>query len=174
MVATTGAQLLPEIAIKTLCHDLLPKTYILTPNIPEANLILKEAGEDPVDIQDVDGLKRLAAAVHKLGPKYVLIKGGHVPLTTDYKVVKSNEDKAIVANVLLGEDVDEVVESRYRDSRNTHGTGCSLACMCATIQEFSVDLLILQQPQSHATLHKAQISRPLFEPLVATSMQVSG
>ena len=103
MVATSGAQLLPEDAVKTLCNDLLPQTYILTPNIPEANLILKEAGHTPFDIQDLGDLQKLAAALHKLGVKYVLLKGGHVPLTSEYKVASSEDDKKIVANVLHGE-----------------------------------------------------------------------
>ena len=128
MVATTGAKLLPENAVKTMCEELLPETFILTPNIPEANLILKEAGHETIDIQDLDGLKELAAAVQKLGPKYVLIKGGHVPLTSNYRVARSDGEKRIVANVLQGKDVTEVIESGYQKSRNTHGTGCSLAC----------------------------------------------
>lgn len=128
MVATSGAQLLPENAVKTLCEKLLPETFIVTPNIPEANLILKEAGLPPVEINDLDGMKQLAAAVHKLGPKYVLVKGGHLPLTSQHKVATSDDEKKTVVNVLSGDDVDEVVELPYQKSKNTHGTGCSLAC----------------------------------------------
>jgi hydroxymethylpyrimidine/phosphomethylpyrimidine kinase len=134
MVATTGAVLLPESAVKTLCKDLLPKTYLLTPNIPEANLILQEAGQKAVDVKVLDGLKELAIALQSLGPEYVLVKGGHLPLTSDYKVAKSGADKKIVVNVLwgndskTGEEVMEVIETPYQESRNTHGTGDSLAC----------------------------------------------
>lgn len=128
MVATSGAQLLPEKAVKVLCDRLLPVTFLLTPNIPEANLILKEAGEAPVGVNDKEGLKRLAAAVRRLGPKYVLLKGGHLPLTADGRLSKSAEDKKVVANVLTGPDFDEVIELPYQESRNTHGTGCTLAC----------------------------------------------
>lgn len=133
MVATTGAVLLPESAVKTLCDELLRRTYILTPNIPEANLILREAGEQAIVIQDLSGFKKLASALQALGPKFVLLKGGHLPLTSDYKVAQSHEDKKIVVNVLLGSDrqtgqqVLEVIESPYQSSRNTHGTGDSLA-----------------------------------------------
>ena len=128
MVATTGAQLLPETAVKRLCDELLPVTFILTPNIPEANLLVKEAGREPVVVQDLQGLKKLAVAVHSLGVQYVLIKGGHLPLTSDHLVAKTDQDKKLVANVLYGKDVDEAIESPYRNSRNTHGTGCTLAC----------------------------------------------
>jgi hydroxymethylpyrimidine/phosphomethylpyrimidine kinase len=135
MVATTGAVLLPESAVKTLCDELLPKTYILTPNIPEANLILREAGQKTIDVQDVEGLKKLAAALQDLGPEYVLLKGGHMPLTADYMVARSDADKKLVVNILLGndrktgEDVLEIIELPYQNSKNTHGTGDSLACM---------------------------------------------
>lgn len=128
MVATTGARLLPENAVKSLCNDLLKETFILTPNIPEANLILKEAGQAAVDVNDLSGLKKLAGAILRLGPKYVLIKGGHIPLTSDHNVAKSDQERKVVANVLVGEGVAEVIESPYQNSRNTHGTGCSLAC----------------------------------------------
>lgn len=131
MVATTGAQLLPEVAVKTLCQELLPQTFLLTPNIPEAKLILKESGHASVDAQDLDGLKKLAASVHELGVKYVLLKGGHIPLTSDHKVAKSDAEKQILVNVLLGDGVCEVIESPYQNSKNTHGTGCSLASAIA-------------------------------------------
>lgn len=127
MVATTGAQLLPDTAVKALCNDLLPTTFLLTPNIPEANLILEEAGGVPIDVHTVNDLKRLANAVHALGPKYVLVKGGHVPMSPSVETSGIAAEK-VIANVLLGEDLSEVIECPYRESRNTHGTGCSLAC----------------------------------------------
>lgn len=129
MVATTGAVLLPENAVKTLVKELLPKTYLLTPNIPEANLILREAGKPPMNVHHIHGLKLVASAIQSFGPKYVLLKGGHLPLTKDYRVAKSDAEKAIVVNVLVGEDEWEIIEAPYQNSRNTHGTGDSLACM---------------------------------------------
>jgi hydroxymethylpyrimidine kinase/phosphomethylpyrimidine kinase len=128
MVATSGAQLLPKSAVKTLCSELLPLTYLVTPNIPEANLMLQEAGQPAIDIADLSGLKSLARAVHKLGPKYVLVKGGHLPLNASRQVAKEDDSRQIIANVLYGDGVDEVVELPYQKSKNTHGTGCTLAC----------------------------------------------
>lgn len=133
MVATSGAQLLPEKAVKVLCDKLLPVTFLLTPNIPEANLIIKEAGEEPVEVKDKEGLKRLAAAVQKLGPRYVLLKGGHLPLTADGRLATSARDRKVVANVLTGPDFNEVIELPYQESRNTHGTGCTLACKTTAV-----------------------------------------
>ncbi|KAF2487850.1 Phosphomethylpyrimidine kinase-domain-containing protein [Neohortaea acidophila] len=131
MVATTGAKLLPDAAVKTLCNDLLPETYILTPNIPEAKLILQESGREQSEIRNVDDLIDLARAIHRLGVKYVLLKGGHIPLTAKYEIAALDEQKEIVVNVLVGEDVCEVFDLSYRKSKNTHGTGCSLASAIA-------------------------------------------
>ena len=131
MVATSGAKLMPENAIKTLSDKLLPETYLVTPNIPEAQLIVQESGGHPVEVNDLEGMKQLAAAVRKLGSKYVLLKGGHLPLTAEHKVARSDSEKKLVVNVLVGDDVDEVVELAYQASVNTHGTGCTLACKSA-------------------------------------------
>jgi hydroxymethylpyrimidine/phosphomethylpyrimidine kinase len=129
MVSTSGSQLLAEAATKTLIHELLPVAYLVTPNIPEANLIMREAGKPESDVRDLDGLKQLAAAILEMGPEYVLLKGGHLPLTKTDKVAQSDEEKEIVANVLVGRDgAVEVVKVPFQSSKNTHGTGCSLAC----------------------------------------------
>ncbi len=128
MVATTGAQLLPDATVKTLCTDLLPVTYLLTPNIPEADLILRESGHEPPRIHSLEDLKTLAKDIARLGPKYVLVKGGHLPLSTSYKTASAEDDQRIVANILVGKDICEIIELPYRKSKNTHGTGCSLAC----------------------------------------------
>jgi len=128
MVATSGARLLPEDAVKMLCERLLPNTFLVTPNIPEARLMLEKTGRPAISVHDLDGLKQMARAVHELGSKYVLLKGGHLPLNADRKVVGSEDQKSLVANVLYGDDVNEVFELEYQHSRNTHGTGCTLAC----------------------------------------------
>lgn len=67
--------------------------------------------------------------MHELGPKYVLLKGGHLPFTKENKASSSDADRHKVVDVLVGENESMIVESDYIESRNTHGTGCSLACM---------------------------------------------
>jgi len=137
MVATTGARLLPHEAIKTLISELLPLTTVLTPNLPEAQLLAKEAGQPFKQVRNVDDLKKLAAFIATLGPKYVLLKGGHLPLSKDRIVTGSEAEKLVVIDVLYGEAQSWVFESEYIKSRNTHGTGCSLACeyACARSDE---------------------------------------
>jgi hydroxymethylpyrimidine kinase/phosphomethylpyrimidine kinase len=132
MVSTSGSQLLPEAATKTLVHELLPVAYLVTPNIPEANLIMREAGKTPPEVCDLDGLKQLAASILALGPEYVLLKGGHLPLTKQGKVAVNDDEREIVANVLVGRNGEvEVVQVPFQRSKNTHGTGCSLASAIA-------------------------------------------
>lgn len=128
MVSTSGSRLLPEDAVRVLRAELLPLTTVLTPNVPEAQLILKDAGRAEIEIKDAEGLKLLATALHELGPKYVLLKGGHMPLTSERKIAQSESTREFVVNVLYDGSSTEVIELPYQRSRNTHGTGCSLAC----------------------------------------------
>ena len=85
MVSTSGSKLLPEKAVKELRTKLLPLTTILTPNIPEALLLLKDAGAEASEPKDLEGMVELAKKICSLGPKAVLLKGGHLPLTKDHK-----------------------------------------------------------------------------------------
>lgn len=128
MVATSGAQLLPEPAISALRQDLLPLTTVLTPNLPEATLILKNAGLDAATPRSIADLTKMAGDLRALGPRYVLLKGGHLPLTKDRVVSQHDAEQHLIVDVLLGVDETYVFESEYIESRNTHGTGCSLAC----------------------------------------------
>ncbi|EKG20044.1 hypothetical protein MPH_02675 [Macrophomina phaseolina MS6] len=132
MVSTSGAQLLPEDAVETLIARLLPVTTLLTPNLPEAQLILKRAGKTADEPNSLDDIVAMARAVKALGPKYVLLKGGHVPLTKDRVVPTEEADRHIVLNVLVGEEEVHIFETGYQKSRNTHGTGCSLASAIAS------------------------------------------
>jgi hydroxymethylpyrimidine/phosphomethylpyrimidine kinase / thiaminase len=120
MVSTSGAQLLPHEAIRQLTQHLLPRTTVLTPNIPEANLILSQNGLSEVTVRSADDLESMARHIHALGPKWVLVKGGHCPFTV-------GEGKVVV-DVLVGEGGMVRVESTWQESTSTHGTGCSLAC----------------------------------------------
>lgn len=142
MIATTGAELLPNSASRALCEKLLPLATILTPNVPEANTLLLEAGHDQRPVQTVADLEEIALEVQKLGSKWVLVKGGHSPFRRDGTEAKTEDEKEIVVNVLVGpaaegtkrdaegeENLQVVkIEMPYQRSRNTHGTGCSLAC----------------------------------------------
>ncbi|KAL4880460.1 Phosphomethylpyrimidine kinase-domain-containing protein [Aspergillus karnatakaensis] len=127
MVSTSGSKLLPEAAVKGLRTKLLPLTTVLTPNIPEAKLLLKDAGQDSADPDDLQGLIELTKQIAALGPKAVLLKGGHLPLTKDYRTAQNSDESSRVVDVLFdGEEV-TLFETDFLVSKNTHGTGCSLA-----------------------------------------------
>ena len=128
MVATSGAQLLPNEAVHNLRTNLLPLTTILTPNIPEARLLLQNAGIEPPEIRSLDDLVDIAKRVQSLGPRHVLVKGGHLPLTRDGRISKEEADRSTIVDVLHDGREATVYETAYVRSKNTHGTGCSLAC----------------------------------------------
>ena len=144
MVATSGAQLLPNPAITNLRSHILPLTTILTPNIPEALLLLQNASIPAPAITSLLDIITVAQLVQSLGPKYVLVKGGHLPLRTDDTVATQDEEKSVVADVLHDGRESTVLKTGFSPSRNTHGTGCSLACT-------SSPLFLPQQKPRHQT-----------------------
>ena len=136
MVATSGAQLLPDAAIANLRQHILPLTTVLTPNVPEARLLLQNASISAPDIESLSEIVTIAKLVQSLGPKYVLVKGGHLPLTKDDKISKEDADRTTVVDVLHDGSGCKVLKTDYSPSKNTHGTGCSLACRAPSPQVF--------------------------------------
>ncbi|KAL2206330.1 putative thiamine biosynthesis protein (Thi-4) [Sarocladium strictum] len=135
MISTSGSELLPSSAVSHLSTHLLPLTTILTPNIPEANLILSQNSLQPVDIRTPADLETMARGIRALGPKWVLVKGGHVPFKDDLTVAGDDDgEKKLVVDVLAGPDEDDAVwvQSAWQSSTSTHGTGCSLASAIAS------------------------------------------
>ena len=114
MVATSGDVLVSDEVITSIKNNLISKSFLITPNIYEAE-ILSEMKVNNVEDQIECGLKLL-----KLRCKNVLIKGGH-----------GNSNN--INDVLITSDGDEhIFESNKIKSTNTHGTGCSLASAIAT------------------------------------------
>jgi hydroxymethylpyrimidine/phosphomethylpyrimidine kinase len=108
MVATSGDRLLAEDAIESLTTELLPLAHVVTPNLKEAEIL---AG---MPVRSVDDMRVAAARIRQLGARAVLVKGGHL----------SGDD----AVDLLVDSNGERTWSRARiDTRNTHGTGCTLS-----------------------------------------------
>ena len=109
MVSTSGCRLMQEDALDVFITELLPLATLLTPNIPEAEILANRK------IENVEDIKAAAAAISKLGCRYVLIKGGHF----------DGEEKIDY----LFEDGKQ--KTSYRgisvNTRNTHGTGCTLS-----------------------------------------------
>ncbi|MEG1003274.1 bifunctional hydroxymethylpyrimidine kinase/phosphomethylpyrimidine kinase [Clostridium sp.] len=111
MVSKSGFKLLSEDAKDTLIEELFPIATLITPNLPEAEEILG------VEIKTLEDMKEAAIKLKELGPKYVLVKGGHL------------EDDA--TDLLYdGENFTYYSQERI-NSKNTHGTGCTLSSAIA-------------------------------------------
>jgi len=113
MVAKGGARLINESAIKTLKDKLIKKVYLITPNIPEAEILTKTR------IKNLEDMIRAANILLKLGAKNVLVKGGH-------RKTKYMED------VFLNKKEIKIFKNKKIKTRNTHGTGCTLSSAITT------------------------------------------
>jgi hydroxymethylpyrimidine/phosphomethylpyrimidine kinase len=112
MVAKGGHRLLASEAVETLKRRLLPLAALITPNLPEAEVLSGMA------IPDLAAMRRAAEMLLTLGVPAVLLKGGHLP-------------GAMVTDVLATEAGVETFESARIETRHTHGTGCTLASAIA-------------------------------------------
>jgi hydroxymethylpyrimidine kinase / phosphomethylpyrimidine kinase / thiamine-phosphate diphosphorylase len=122
-VAQSGARLLEETAVTEMVRHLFPITDLLTPNIPEAELF---TGLTLKSAQDIcEAAERLLA----MGPKAVLIKGGHMdsPASTDWYVTPGQKPLPLM-------------QSRV-DTKNLHGTGCTLSAAIAAHLGLGHDML---------------------------------
>jgi hydroxymethylpyrimidine kinase/phosphomethylpyrimidine kinase len=141
MVSTSGSQLLPPDAVRIIRTKLIPAATILTPNIQEAMVLLRDSGtevQDPEDLKDAIGL---AKQLHTLGPKFVLLKGGHLPLTGDHVKPGNSRDACAIVDVLYDGTSVTLFETEFIMSRNTHGTGCSLASAIAANLASGMDVV---------------------------------
>ncbi|KAI7885414.1 hypothetical protein K492DRAFT_157338 [Lichtheimia hyalospora FSU 10163] len=122
MISTSGSKLLAEDAVQTCIDSLLPITLVLTPNVPEAEVLL---GMGAGAIKTIDDMRTAAKRLADLGPRNVLVKGGHLP-------VERNDEKCVV-DVLYEKKTGEYHEivNPYRDTKDTHGTGCTLSAAIA-------------------------------------------
>lgn len=135
MVSTSGAQLLPNEAVHNLRTHLLPLTTTLTPNIPEAKMLLQNASMEVPELASLENIVEMAKKLQSLGPKYVLVKGGHLPLTCDGRISKRDADHHTIVDILYDGHQATLYQTEYHNSKNTHGTGCSLACRRTLLHE---------------------------------------
>jgi hydroxymethylpyrimidine/phosphomethylpyrimidine kinase len=111
MVAKSGDRLLQADAVATLRSTLLPLALIVTPNLPEAEVL------SGLTIHTVEDARRAAAAIAGLGPRYVVVKGGH-------------RRDAPIDIVFDGRDYVDLPADRI-ETTNTHGTGCTFSAAIA-------------------------------------------
>jgi hydroxymethylpyrimidine/phosphomethylpyrimidine kinase len=135
MVAKSGDQLLHKSAISALRDQLLPLALIVTPNIPEAEVLAN------MSIDSEEAMKEAARRIHALGPRYVVIKGGHSEGQPNDLIFNGS-----TFSVLPGERI---------DTRNTHGTGCTFSAA------ITANLALGQEPIEAITNAKSYITEAL-------------
>ena len=113
MVAKGGHKLLEDAAIGALLRDLIPLALVLTPNLPEAEVLTKRT------IATWDDARAAAQQLFEMGAKHVVIKGGHF-----------EHDPAATDLYFDGRHFHEFNSVRVK-TRNTHGTGCTFASAIA-------------------------------------------
>ena len=112
MVATSGAKLLRDDAVTALCEKLLPLAEVLTPNIPEAEIL------SGMTIQNAADMERAAQTISEKYGCAVLCKGGHQINDAD--------------DLLWRDGAGKWFKGRRIDNPNTHGTGCTLSSAIAS------------------------------------------
>ena len=122
MVAKGGAKLINNTAILYIKNKLIKNILLITPNIPEAEILTK------TKIESTKDMIKAGKILIKLGAKNVLIKGGHL------KSKKMND-------ILLNKKNIKVFKSKKYNSKNTHGTGCTLSSAIATYLSCGKDLI---------------------------------
>jgi hydroxymethylpyrimidine/phosphomethylpyrimidine kinase len=111
MVAKSGDALLEPGARRALVERILPLALVVTPNLPEAEAL---AG---IPVADRADMEEAARRIHALGPRYVLVKGGHL--------------KGDAVDLLWDGRAATALTAPRIDSTNTHGTGCTLSAAIA-------------------------------------------
>lgn len=112
MVATSGAKLISDEAINTLCNELLPVATLITPNIPEAEVLFEQKIQSEADME---------TAAKAINAKYgcaVLLKGGHSLNDANDYLYDGKEGTWFYGKKI--------------DNPNTHGTGCTLSSAIAS------------------------------------------
>lgn len=109
LVSTSGHLLLDNDAVDVVKHELIPLALVITPNIPEAEVL---SGKK---IKDIENMKEAAYLLHKLGARNVLVKGGH----------------ANAVDVLFDGTEYRIYQPEVRVPGSFHGTGCTLSAAIA-------------------------------------------
>jgi hydroxymethylpyrimidine/phosphomethylpyrimidine kinase len=115
MVAKSGHHLLAADAVAALRDEVLPLAEVLTPNLPEAEVLL--GGEA---VRDVARMREAARRLRALGPRVVMVKGGHLPGAECVDVIDDGTGQLELRSPRIA-------------TKNTHGTGCTLSAAIAAL-----------------------------------------
>lgn len=146
MIAKGGARLIEDSAIQAMKTELFPLAMLITPNLPEASALLGR------EIGSLEQMETAAADLLALGPQGVLLKGGHLAAANS-------------PDLLLLRGYEPVwLDAPRIDTRNTHGTGCTLSSAIAAGLAKGLSI-----PEA-----VGQAKQYLFEALVAGSQYQTG
>jgi hydroxymethylpyrimidine/phosphomethylpyrimidine kinase len=113
MIAKGGAKLIDDKAVKLLKNELMKKVSLITPNIPEAEILTN------TKIKTKEDMIFAASILINLGAKNVFIKGGHL-------------DSKVVQDIFVNKKEIMFVQNKRITTSNTHGTGCTLSSAIST------------------------------------------
>ena len=108
MVAKGGHRLLKEDAVNSLKNFIKNTNPVLTPNIPEAEILIG------MKINNLTDMKTAGKKIIDMGANFVVLKGGHM-------------NKPIMSDLLIGEEIFDQLDTKKIETNNTHGTGCTMA-----------------------------------------------
>ncbi len=112
MVSKSGTYLLRKDARDALIKSLIPLAWVVMPNLMEASALTG------FKVSSLEGMKKAAHLIYKLGAKHVVVKGGHL--------------KGMPVDILYNGKIFNEIEGPRIESKNTHGTGCTFASAIAT------------------------------------------
>ncbi|PLX98711.1 MAG: phosphomethylpyrimidine kinase [Desulfuromonas sp.] len=141
MIAKGGAPLLKPAAIAAVKNQLIPVTYLLTPNLPETEALVG------YKVNDQDGMEQAAKDLQQMGARHVLIKGGHLEETAD--------------DLLLAGSRFFYLPSQRLETNHTHGTGCSYSAAITTLLAQGNTIEIAVKSAKHF-IHEAIRTAPGF------------
>ena len=144
MVSKSGHHLLQPDAVDALRRELFPLAEIVTPNLPEAGVLLGRP-----EPRSLDEMRSAARDLHKFGPRYVLLKGGHL-------------DGAESIDILDDGTTQIELRSPRIDTLNTHGTGCTLSAA-----------IIALLPQRPAAIDAVREAKAYLTAAIATADRLS-
>ena len=113
MIAKGGAKLIDDKAVDLLKNELIKKVTLITPNIPEAEILTNSK------IKTKEDMILAASILINLGAKNVFIKGGHL-------------DSKVVQDIFINKKEIMLIKNKRITTRNTHGTGCTLSSAIST------------------------------------------
>jgi len=113
MIAKGGAKLIDEKAVELLKNELIKKVSLITPNIPEAEILTN------TKIKNKEDMIFAASILIELGAKNVFIKGGHL-------------DSKVIHDIFVNKKEIMLIKNRRITTSNTHGTGCTLSSAIST------------------------------------------